>query len=106
MDGSNYVNGIAEDQSPYRSELAGVIGILVTVDIIVKQNNITTGSITIALDGESALLQAKGDWPLRIDQPNFDYLQEICYRVAALPIEVKWQWVKGHQLDTGYRKLD
>ena len=28
LDGSNYVTGIAEDQSPYRSELAGVIGIL------------------------------------------------------------------------------
>ena len=94
--GSNYVTGIAEDQSPYRSELAGVIGILVTVDVIVKHYNITSGSITIAFDSESALWQAKGDWPLRIDQPDFDYLQEIHYRVAALTIEVKWQLVKGH----------
>ena len=77
-----------------------------TAAIIVKHNNITTGSITIALDGESALWQSKGDLPLRIDQPDFDYLQEIRYRVAALPIEVKWQWVKGHQLYKGYRKLD
>ena len=43
---------------------------------------------------------------LQIDQPDFDDLHEIRYRVAALPIDAKWQWVKEHQLDKGYRKLD
>ena len=64
LDGSNYVTGSAEDQSAYRSELAGTIGVLATVAILVKQFSITSGAITIALDGESALEEASGTWPL------------------------------------------
>ena len=94
---SNYVTDMAADQSAHRSELAGVIGALATVTAIVKKNDITSGSITIALDGESALWEAKGDWPLQFDQPDFDCFQEIRNRVAALPITVNWRWVKGHQ---------
>ena len=41
-------------------------------------------SYTIALDGEYALDEAKGDRPLKIDQADFDYPQEIRNRVADL----------------------
>ena len=58
---------MADDQSTHRSELTGVIGILAMVAVLVKHYNITSGSITIALDGESVLGEAKGDWPLQID---------------------------------------
>ena len=34
LDGSNYVTGPADDQSAYRSELAGTIGVLATVVIL------------------------------------------------------------------------
>ena len=40
---------------------------LSTVAILVKHFHITSGAITIALDGESALDEASGDWPLQID---------------------------------------
>ena len=50
---------------------------LATVAILVKQFSIASGAFTIALDGESALEEASGNWPLQIDQPCFDYLQEI-----------------------------
>ena len=81
LDGSNYVTRSAEDQSAYRSELAGIIGVLATVAILVKQFSITSSAITIALDGESALDEASGTWPLQIDQPCFDFLQISAYQI-------------------------
>ena len=54
-DRSNYVTGSSEDQSAYRSELAGTIGVLDTVAILVKQFHITSCAIIIALDSESAI---------------------------------------------------
>ena len=75
--GENWVTGCGEVQSAYRSELAGVIAGLTIVDIIVHHHNITEGSITFALDGQKAMDQCAGDWPLSIDQPCFDYLQVI-----------------------------
>ena len=71
------MTGAAEDQSAYRSELAGVIGALTILDVLVRHNDITEGAVTIALDGDSALIQSGGDWSLSVDQPSFDYLQVI-----------------------------
>jgi hypothetical protein len=52
LDGDNWVPGLPTDQSAYRSELAGIAGILSAVVVIIQQYDITSGSITIALDGE------------------------------------------------------
>ena len=62
------MTGFAEDQSAYRSELTGTIGVLATVVVLVKNFCITSGSITIALD--FVLDEAIGDWPLQIGQPR------------------------------------
>lgn len=71
-----------------------------------KQFGIVTGGITIALDGESALDEACGEWPLSIEQASYDLLQEIRNRVRELPIDVKWRWIEGHQKEKGVRNLD
>ena len=62
----------SEDQSAYRSELAGVIAALTIVDVLVHHHNITDGAVTIALDVDSVLIQSGGDWPLSVDQLSFD----------------------------------
>jgi hypothetical protein len=67
------------------------------VAVIIQQYNITKGSITIALDGESALDQASAETPLKIDQADFDILQDIQEQLHILPIKVEWKWVEGHQ---------
>ena len=72
--GNNWVTGAAEDQSAYRSELAGVIAVLTIIDVLVRHHDITEGAVTIALDGDSALIQSGGDWPLSVEQPSFDYI--------------------------------
>jgi hypothetical protein len=67
------------------------------VAVITQQYDISAGSITIALDGESALDQASAETPLKIDQADFNILQDIRERLHILPIKVKWKWVEGHQ---------
>jgi hypothetical protein len=81
LEGDNWVPGIPKDQSAYRSELAGVGGILASTAIIIQKYNITSGAITIALDEESALDQAESEKPLRISQPDFNLLQDIRARI-------------------------
>ena len=73
---------------------------------MIQHFSITSGAITIALDGESALMEAGGDWPLQIDRPSFDYLQAIRNHIAALPITIHWKWVRGHQREQGIAQLD
>ena len=64
------------DPSAYSSELAGVIAALTVLDGLVRRFNITTGSITIELDDESALNQSCRIQPLSVDHRLFEYLQE------------------------------
>lgn len=46
--------GGPDDQNPYRSELAGIDGLLLAIALIVQVKNITHGSIEITLDGLAA----------------------------------------------------
>ena len=75
-----------EDQSAYRSELAGVIAALAILDVLVRHHDISYGAVTIALDDDSALIQSGGDWPLRVDQPFFDYFQVIRAWIKLWPL--------------------
>ena len=81
-------------------------GILVCLSIIVQHFDIETFGITIALDGESALNQSKGNWPLSISQSCFDMLQDIRTRIDLHPIKIKWKYVERHQDDSKYVALD
>ena len=106
LTGLNFTTGTRAAQSPYRSEAAGIIGVLSAISVLVSQFSITSGALTIALDGLSALNEAKGEWPLEIDRPCFDYLQAIRNHVAALPITIHWRWVEGHQREKGISQMD
>ena len=66
------------------------------LDILVSHYDLISGTVTIALDGESALIQSGGDWPLSVDQPLFDYLQIICSWIKLSPLEFNFRHVKGH----------
>ena len=70
LSGSDFVPGLPDDQSAYCSELAGILGVLYSMEILVTRFFITSGTITIGLDGESALDEARSDWPLQIHQPD------------------------------------
>ena len=61
----NVITG-AEDshQSPYRSELGGVAGILEALHCICVAQVVTKGHVTLGLDEEQAMKKAFGEWPL------------------------------------------
>jgi ribonuclease HI len=95
--GANQSPGEAEDQSSYRSELAGILGVLVMVQSLCTLYEIQEGAIEVALDNKSAAEQSAGDWLLRPRQRDYDMLLDIRSRLQALPIQVNFRWVKGHQ---------
>ena len=105
--GTNWVTGPKGSQSSYQSKLAGLIAALTIIDVIVWAHSITEGSITIALDGESALEQSQSTAPLSADQKSFDYLQVIWRWIRLSPLTFKFRHVSGHQTDhVLYNKLD
>ena len=66
------------------------------LDILVRHNDLTAGSVTIALDGDSALNKIGGDWPLSVDHPSFDYLHVIMAWIKLSPLQYNFCHIKGH----------
>ena len=100
------VPGPIDAQSAYRSELAGISGSLLILQALCNKYNLSTGTITIGLDGKSALETVSGTQPLKPQQPDFDLLCDIRTKLTRLPITVKWVWIKGHQDDhTSFEQL-
>ena len=95
--GANTVPGNPNEQSSYRSELAGISGTLAILDATCKKYDISTGSVTVALDGQQALLKARSLWPLSPTDPDFDLLTDIRRKISKLPITLNWHWIEGHQ---------
>jgi hypothetical protein len=95
----NHVPGEPQQQSSYRSELAGIGCILTLLQAICSSHSITTGGVTIGLDGLQALKASSGRWPLHPAKPDFDMLSVIRHKLQVLPITVSWRWIEGHQDD-------
>jgi hypothetical protein len=62
--GVNVIPGAEESQSPYRSEVGGVAGILEYLQFICIAHAITEGKVEVGLDGDQARKEAFGAWPL------------------------------------------
>jgi hypothetical protein len=75
--GWNGVPGAHNIQSAYRSELAGIAGIITAVEMLCTRFTIEEGAIEVGLDGSEALNQSRGDWPLSPSQADFDMLTDI-----------------------------
>ncbi len=105
--GVNAVPGAADEQSAYRSELAGVSGIIHILKLLCKKFSIKDGSVQIGLDGDQALKAAAGTWPLKAGQADYDLIKDIRAKIKALPIQITWKWIEGHQDDNeDFRQLD
>ena len=95
---TNVVPGESEDQSAYRSELAGLYGIISTVEQICLEHSITQGSITIGCDGAEALRRAAAiSQPVHPRDSDGDLIHAIRTKTRSLPIIVHHRWIKGHQ---------
>jgi hypothetical protein len=97
--GVNSIPGEPEDHTSYRSELRGVSGVIETVNIVCKVHGITEGSIEVGLDGDQAMKNIFGKWPLNPRQADYDLLKDIRAKIAKSPLKWAGRWVKGHQDD-------
>jgi hypothetical protein len=75
--GVNVVPGETDCQSAYHSELCGIAGILEALHCICDAHSIDKGHMEYGLDGEQAMKEAFGDWPLQPSCPDYDILQHI-----------------------------
>ena len=101
------VPGYGDDQSAYRSELCGLLGIMYTLRELCHHHNITSGSVTVACDGLSAIRKALDkDSTFSSRSSQFDLLSAIEAVLLELPIQVHWRHVDGHQDDGRIGPLD
>ena len=95
------VPGNPEDQSAFRSELAGLYGIVTATLYLCSLYEIKSGGITVACDGEVAL-DYSFDWDhkwLRASTPHLDLIHSIRTMIKLSPLQWKFRHVKGHQDD-------
>jgi hypothetical protein len=95
--GVNVIPGEEESQSPYRSELGGVAGILESLHGICTAHGVTKGHATVGLDGEQAMKEAFGDLPLDPSRPDYDMLQHVRGMILASPLTFTARWIESHQ---------
>ena len=99
--GVNVVPGSDEDQSAFRSELAGIYGIIIATTVLCELHDIHSGCITVACDGESAL-DYVFDWDkkwLTASTPHLDLIAASRTLLRASPVQWKFHHVYGHQDD-------
>jgi hypothetical protein len=106
--GVNSMPGEKEDpQTSYRSELGGVSGVVETVGIRCDRHSITSGSIEVELDGDQAMENIFGTWPLHPKQADYDLLKDLRKKIRNSPLTWTGRWVEGHQDDqTQFDHLD
>ena len=90
--------GEATIQNSFRSELVGIMGLLMHIESICTKHQITAGSIEIHCDGESAIKRLKScSDKVSNKSHHFDIINSILTLKQRLPIQVTFHHVKGHQ---------
>jgi hypothetical protein len=98
--GFNWVSGSTVNQSSYRSELAGLLGIVTFTIELCKYHSIKEASITIACDNISALLNSLDqDSYTSILDPDHDLITAIQKLLQTPGITWLYRHVRGHQDD-------
>jgi hypothetical protein len=76
--------GTGSDQSVYRSELSGILAIMIMVKHICSYHHISEGSIELACDGLSALNKALSQMSiLQLEDPNYDLFAAIKHQCST-----------------------
>ena len=106
---TQYVPGPLEANDAYRAEAAGILTGFLLLQNICKYCELTTGSIKVGCDGQSALNKStQEDWDVRISDKHHDILSCSHQIRNDLPITLLPIWVKGHADDEGipYCRMD
>ncbi len=95
--GAHATPGHPDEINPYRSELGGILALVITVDALASLHDILEGTIELGCDCESgitAIFEHEYDTP---KQPHHDLIHEIRHKIAASRITWNFRHVRGHQ---------
>ena len=91
----------------YRSEVGGIHGVVIMVELICQQFGIMDGSIIMGCDGKEALHHCVNlSWHIKADKPHFDIVHATRRVISSTPIQWTPKHVKSHQDDDPYAVLD
>jgi len=91
--------GSTTAQGSYRRELAGIYGLVTTINILTKYHGQAQGSILIICDGEAALNKSMKPWMSNPLEKHFDIIHMIHIGVRATKLQWKSKHIKGHQTE-------
>jgi hypothetical protein len=96
--GANHVPGLPTDQCAYRSELTGILGTVILIDIVCQFFQITSGQVTIGCDNlEAGRHGIYFDSPPSPSDDHFDIISAIFDIKKRLPVSLIYRHVEGHQ---------
>jgi hypothetical protein len=99
ISGVNRIPGSSISLSSFRAELGGIEGILSIVTVLVEHHKIRHGSLRIGLDNLNATEQSSVEHPLQVSNKSLDMISDIKTKIAQLPIDIEFFWIKGHALE-------
>ena len=96
------VHGYDDEHGAYRSELAGLFGLLVAVNILQKIGDFNDGEVEIGCDELSALRRSfwNGEEDTSSGQPHFDILSGLHGIKREMLTVWKYRHIAGHQEDS------
>jgi hypothetical protein len=95
--GAHATPGHPSDINPYRSELGGILAIVVLVESIATFHDIQQGTIELGCDCESGITSIFTHTYDTPKQPHYDLIHEIRRKIASSKITWKYRHVAGHQ---------
>jgi hypothetical protein len=90
--------GPANSQCSHRSEMWGILGLVMTINAICKEHNITEGTVTAKCDGEGTIKILQ--WLhgiIKNNRKHFDIILGLQQAIELSPIKWKFVHLKGHQ---------
>ena len=98
LTGANHVPGICTDHCSYRSELTGILGTVILIDIVCGFFGITSGHVTIGCDNlEAGRHGISFESPPSPSDDHFDIISAIFAIKRRLPVQLTYRHVEGHQ---------
>jgi hypothetical protein len=95
--GAHVTPGHPSDINAYRSELGGILAIVIITDAVAVLHDVQAGTIEIGCDCESGITAIFGQDYDTPKQPHHDLIHEIRRKIAASRITWKYRHVRGHQ---------
>ena len=105
--GYNIIPGRSDDQSSYRGELGGILGIVVMAKAVCRKHSVNTGSLEIGCDNIGALKAISGGRTPNCRWNSYDIISAIKHEMETSNITWTFKHVTGHQDDKKtYDELD